>query len=66
MVKIKTANYLISSPDVSKCPPPDRPEFAFIGRLLLSKRTHGAEMESMAEDWCSGRVKLTAGETIPK
>lgn len=34
---IKTATYLISSPEVSKCPPPDKPEFAFIGRSNVGK-----------------------------
>lgn len=29
--------YLISSPSVDKCPPPDRPEYAFIGRSNVGK-----------------------------
>jgi GTP-binding protein len=34
---IKSAEYLISSPELSKCPPPDKPEFAFIGRSNVGK-----------------------------
>jgi GTP-binding protein len=34
---IKKATYVISSPDYEKCPAPDRPEFAFIGRSNVGK-----------------------------
>jgi GTP-binding protein len=34
---ITKASYLISSPDVEKCPAPDRPEYAFIGRSNVGK-----------------------------
>ena len=34
---IKKAQYLISSPDYAKCPAPDRPEYAFIGRSNVGK-----------------------------
>ncbi|TDH23000.1 YihA family ribosome biogenesis GTP-binding protein [Segetibacter sp. 3557_3] len=34
---IKTAEYLISSPDISNCPAADRPEYAFIGRSNVGK-----------------------------
>src|ERR1700750_108102 len=34
---IKTAAYIISSPSVDKCPTPDRPEYAFIGRSNVGK-----------------------------
>jgi len=34
---IKKAEYLISSPDFEKCPPPVKPEFAFIGRSNVGK-----------------------------
>ena len=33
----KKANYLISSPDYTKCPVADRPEYAFIGRSNVGK-----------------------------
>jgi GTP-binding protein len=34
---IKKATYVISSPDFEKCPAPDRPEYAFIGRSNVGK-----------------------------
>jgi GTP-binding protein len=34
---IKSAKYLISSPDISLCPAADRPEYAFIGRSNVGK-----------------------------
>jgi GTP-binding protein len=34
---IKKAQYLISSPSYEKCPPPDLPEYAFIGRSNVGK-----------------------------
>jgi GTP-binding protein len=36
-MQIKDAKYLISSPDYTQCPAPDRPEFAFIGRSNVGK-----------------------------
>ena len=37
MAEIHQAKYLISSPSVDKCPNPDKPEFAFIGRSNVGK-----------------------------
>jgi len=37
MMLIKSAEYLISSPDYKKCPTPDKPEYAFIGRSNVGK-----------------------------
>ena len=34
---IKHAKYIISSPSFDKCPPPDKSEFAFIGRSNVGK-----------------------------
>ncbi|MFT3704866.1 MAG: ribosome biogenesis GTP-binding protein YihA/YsxC [Agriterribacter sp.] len=34
---ITSATYLISSPDYTKCPKPDRPEYVFIGRSNVGK-----------------------------
>ena len=34
---VKSAKFLISSTDVSKCPPPSMPEYAFIGRSNVGK-----------------------------
>jgi GTP-binding protein len=36
-MEIIKAEYLISSPSVDKCPKPDRPEYAFIGRSNVGK-----------------------------
>jgi GTP-binding protein len=36
-MEIIHASYLISSPSVDKCPEPDRPEYAFIGRSNVGK-----------------------------
>lgn len=36
-MEIIAASYLISSPSVDKCPTPDRPEYAFIGRSNVGK-----------------------------
>ena len=36
-MRIKKATYVISSPDFEKCPVPDRPEYAFIGRSNVGK-----------------------------
>lgn len=34
---IRNAEYIVSSPDYVKCPKPDRPEYAFIGRSNVGK-----------------------------
>jgi GTP-binding protein len=34
---ITSAEYIVSSPDYTKCPPPDKPEYAFIGRSNVGK-----------------------------
>ena len=34
---IKSAEYIISSPDYTNCPVADRPEYAFIGRSNVGK-----------------------------
>ncbi|MBT1702789.1 ribosome biogenesis GTP-binding protein YihA/YsxC [Chryseosolibacter indicus] len=36
-MEIKNAEFVSSHADVSKCPPPDKPEFAFIGRSNVGK-----------------------------
>jgi len=36
-MQINTAEYVISSPDYTKCPATDRPEYAFIGRSNVGK-----------------------------
>ena len=37
MIEIKQARFLISNSDVAKCPPANRPEYAFIGRSNVGK-----------------------------
>jgi GTP-binding protein len=34
---IRNADFLVSNPDPSKCPAPDKPEYAFIGRSNVGK-----------------------------
>jgi GTP-binding protein len=36
-MQIQSSRYIISSPDYLKCPKPDRPEYAFIGRSNVGK-----------------------------
>jgi len=36
-MEIKEASFVVSNTDVKKCPPPDRPEYAFIGRSNVGK-----------------------------
>ncbi len=36
-MQIKENRFLTSSPDITKCPPPDKPEYAFIGRSNVGK-----------------------------
>jgi GTP-binding protein len=36
-MEVTNAKYVISSPSVEKCPKPDRPEYAFIGRSNVGK-----------------------------
>jgi GTP-binding protein len=36
-MQIKKASYIISSPSFEKCPVPDKPEYAFIGRSNVGK-----------------------------
>jgi len=36
-MEILSAEYVISSPDYTKCPPPDKAEYAFIGRSNVGK-----------------------------
>ena len=36
-MRIRKSTYIISSPDYQKCPVPDKPEYAFIGRSNVGK-----------------------------
>lgn len=37
MLEVKTARFVMSNASVAKCPTPDKPEFAFIGRSNVGK-----------------------------
>lgn len=54
---IHSAEYVISSPDYSKCPAPDRPEYAFIGRSNVGK--------SSLINMLTGRQKLAKTSGAP-
>ncbi len=56
-MKINYANFTISSPDVSKCPEPDIPEYAFIGRSNVGK--------SSLINMLTGRKKLAKISATP-
>jgi GTP-binding protein len=36
-MEVKSASFVVSNTDVAKCPAPDRPEYAFIGRSNVGK-----------------------------
>ncbi|WP_295120387.1 ribosome biogenesis GTP-binding protein YihA/YsxC [uncultured Chitinophaga sp.] len=56
-INIKSAEYIISSPDWEKCPPPDMPEYAFIGRSNVGK--------SSLINMITGREKLAKTSGTP-
>lgn len=57
---IKSAEYIISSPDFSKCPPPDKPEFAFIGRSNVGK---SSLINMLAGNHKLAKTSATPGKT---
>lgn len=58
---MKNAKYLISSPSISKCPAPDRPEYAFIGRSNVGK---SSLINLLTEQNSLAKVSGTPGKTI--
>lgn len=58
---MKNAKYLISSPSISKCPAPDRPEYAFIGRSNVGK---SSLINLLTEQNALAKVSGTPGKTI--
>lgn len=57
---ILSAKYLISSPEYTKCPKPDRPEFAFIGRSNVGK---SSLINMLADNHKLAKVSHTPGKT---
>jgi GTP-binding protein len=54
------AEYLISSPDYTKCPPPDKPEIAFIGRSNVGK---SSLINMLADNHKLAKTSATPGKT---
>jgi len=59
-MKITSAEYLISSPDFTKAPPPDKPEFAFIGRSNVGK---SSLINMLADNQKLAKTSGTPGKT---
>jgi GTP-binding protein len=59
-MQIKSAEYLISSPEVAKCPAPDKPEFAFIGRSNVGK---SSLINMLADNHKLAKTSGTPGKT---
>jgi GTP-binding protein len=59
-VQIKSAEYIISSPDFTKCPAPDKPEFAFIGRSNVGK---SSLINMLADNHKLAKTSGTPGKT---
>src|SRR4029079_10091847 len=57
---IKEAKYLISSPSFDKCPKPDRPEFAFIGRSNVGK---SSLINMLCNNSKLAKISATPGKT---
>ncbi|HTO15812.1 MAG TPA: ribosome biogenesis GTP-binding protein YihA/YsxC [Edaphocola sp.] len=60
-MEVKKAKYIISSPDVDKCPIPDRPEYAFIGRSNVGK---SSLINLLTNHNSLAKVSGTPGKTI--
>lgn len=59
-MKITSAEYVVSSPEVSKCPAPDKPEFAFIGRSNVGK---SSLINMLADNQKLAKTSGTPGKT---
>lgn len=57
---IQSAQYLISSPDHKKCPKPDRPEYAFIGRSNVGK---SSLINMLADNHKLAKISSSPGKT---
>jgi len=59
-MEIKEATYLTSSPSFDKCPKPDRPEFAFIGRSNVGK---SSLINMLCNNSKLAKISATPGKT---
>lgn len=57
---IKSAEYLVSSPDFAKCPSADKPEFAFIGRSNVGK---SSLINMLTDNSKLAKISATPGKT---
>lgn len=60
-MKINYADFIISSTDVSKCPLPDKPEYAFIGRSNVGK---SSLINMLTARKKLAKISSTPGKTI--
>ncbi|MBA4166261.1 MAG: YihA family ribosome biogenesis GTP-binding protein [Chitinophagaceae bacterium] len=59
-MQIKSAEYIISSPEFKMCPAPDKPEFAFIGRSNVGK---SSLINMLADNQKLAKTSGTPGKT---
>ena len=59
-MKIVKAEFISSYADVSKCPPPDKPEFAFIGRSNVGK---SSLINMLTDSRKLAKTSVTPGKT---
>ena len=59
-MQIKSAEYVISSPEFTMCPAPDKPEFAFIGRSNVGK---SSLINMLADNHKLAKTSGTPGKT---
>ncbi len=57
---ITKASYLISSPSIDKCPKPDKPEYAFIGRSNVGK---SSLINMLCNNSKLAKISVTPGKT---
>ena len=59
-MQIKSAKYIISSPSFDKCPKPDKPEYAFIGRSNVGK---SSLINMLVKQKNLAKISATPGKT---
>ena len=60
-MEIKKSKFFVSSPNVAKCPPADRPEYAFIGRSNVGK---SSLINLLTGQNALAKVSSTPGKTV--